>query len=262
MKKKLGSGQFGEVWEGVWNNQTPVAIKSLKEGSMDKEQFLDEAAIMKKLRHDKLIKLYAVVTIREPILIITELMKNGSLLDYFRHGEGKHLQFHELVDICAQVAQGMSFLESKNFIHRDLAARNILVGENNIVKIADFGLSRCIVDGDYDAQQGSRFPIKWTAPESCTYNKFTTKSDVWSFGIFMYECVTYGKTPYAAMSNVETIRAVEHGYRLPKPRDCPDEFYDEMLHCWNATPEERPTFETLQWTLEEWFQDKRQYADE
>ena len=139
MKKKLGSGQFGEVWEGVWNNQTPVAIKSLKEGSMDKEQFLDEAAIMKKLRHEKLIKLYAVVTIREPILIITELMRYGSLLDYFRHGEGKYLKFPQLVDICAQVAQGMSFLESKNFIHRDLAARNILVGENNIVKIADFG---------------------------------------------------------------------------------------------------------------------------
>ena len=112
---------------------------------MDKDQFLDEASIMKKLRHDKLIKLYAVVTIREPILIVTELMKHGSLLDYFRHGNGKYLKFPQLVDICAQVAQGMSFLESKNFIHRDLAARNILVGENNIVKIADFGKTVSIV---------------------------------------------------------------------------------------------------------------------
>jgi len=139
MKSKLGSGQFGEVWEGVWNNLTPVAIKSLKESSMDKDQFLEEASIMKKLRHDKLIRLYAVVTIREPILIVTELMKNGSLLDFFRHGKGRDLKFQDLVDICAQVAQGMAFLEAKNYIHRDLAARNILVGENNVVKIADFG---------------------------------------------------------------------------------------------------------------------------
>lgn len=139
LKEKLGAGQFGEVWEGVWNNLTPVAIKSLKEGSMDKDQFLAEASIMKKLRHDKLIKLYAVVTLEEPILIVTELMKNGSLLDYFRIGDGRSLKFPLLVDICAQVAQGMAFLESKNFIHRDLAARNILVGENAIVKIADFG---------------------------------------------------------------------------------------------------------------------------
>ena len=145
MKRKLGSGQFGEVWEGLWNNQTPVAVKSLKEGSMDKDQFLAEATIMKKLRHEKLIKLYAVVTIREPILIVTELMKHGSLLDYFRHGDGKHLQFPQLVDICAQVAQGMAFLESKNFIHRDLAARNILVGENMTVKIADFGKKSIII---------------------------------------------------------------------------------------------------------------------
>ena len=144
MKRKLGSGQFGEVWEGLWNNHTPVAVKSLKEGSMDKDQFLAEATIMKKLRHEKLIKLYAVVTIREPILIVTELMKHGSLLDYFRHGDGKHLQFPQLVDVCAQVAQGMAFLESKNFIHRDLAARNILVGENMTVKIADFGKKKSV----------------------------------------------------------------------------------------------------------------------
>ncbi|XP_057314524.1 tyrosine-protein kinase SRK2-like [Hydractinia symbiolongicarpus] len=259
---RLGAGMFGEVSKGIWNNTTGVAIKSLKEGSMDKEQFLQEASIMKKLRHPKLIQLYAVVTVDEPILIVTELMTNGSLLDYFRHGDGPSLKFSELVDICAQVAQGMAFLESRNFIHRDLAARNILVGENKIVKIADFGLSRCIVDGDYDAQQGTRFPIKWTAPESCQYNRFTTKSDVWSFGIFMYEVITYGKTPYAAMSNAETLRALDQGYRLPKPDNCPDEYYHEMFKCWKSNPEERPTFETLQWTLEDFFQDKRQYQDE
>jgi len=261
LQKKLGAGQFGEVWKGLWNNTTPVAVKSLKEGSMDKDQFLAEASIMKKLRHPKLIQLYAVVSIGEPILIIAELVTNGSLLDYFRSGKGNILKFPEQVDICAQVAQGMAFLESKNYIHRDLAARNILVGENNVVKIADFGLSRCIVDGDYDAKQGSRFPIKWTAPESCQYNRFTTKSDVWSFGIFMFEVITYGQTPYPAMSNAETLRAIDNGYRMPKPDRCPQDYYDEMSKCWKDSPEDRPTFETLQWTLEDYFQDKRQYQD-
>ena len=116
---------------------------------MDKEQFLAEANIMKKLRHPKLIQLYAVVTVDEPFLIVTELMSKGSLLDFFRYGEGSKLQFPELVDICAEVAQGMAFLELKNYIHRDLAARNILVGEHNIVRIADFGKNSSLINFDF-----------------------------------------------------------------------------------------------------------------
>ena len=200
--KKLGAGQFGEVWEGLWNNTTRVAVKSLKEGSMKKESFLEEAKIMKRLRHPKLIQLYAVVTIGEPVLLVTELMNHGSLLEYLR-ADGRSLKLPYLVDMNAQIAQGMAFLETKNFIHRDLAARNILVGEDHAVKIADFGLSRCIDDDIYVAQVGSKFPIKWTAPEACNYGKFSTKSDVWSFGILMYEVITYGRMPYAGMSNAE-----------------------------------------------------------
>ena len=198
----MGAGQFGEVYKGMWNGKIPVAIKSLKPGSMKKESFLEEATIMKRLKHDHLIALYAVVSKTEPILIVTELMRNGSLLEYLRN-EGRNLGFKTLVYFNSQVAQGMAFLEQRNFIHRDLAARNVLVGENDIVKIADFGLSRCIDDGIYVAHVGAKFPIKWTAPEACNFNQFTTKSDVWSFGILMYEVITYGRMPYAGMTNPE-----------------------------------------------------------
>ena len=162
--RKLGHGQFGEVWEGLWNNTTPVAIKSLKQGmyynirfgsvfcyknfgskflflatikryvlsgTMDPGDFLAEAQIMKKLRHPKLIQLYAVCTLEEPIYIITELMKNGSLLDFLQ-GKGRTLKLPQLIDMAAQIASGMAYLESQNYIHRDLAARNVLVGENNV----------------------------------------------------------------------------------------------------------------------------------
>ena len=198
----LGAGQFGEVYKGMWNGKIPVAIKSLKPGSMKKESFLEEAMIMRKLKHKNLITLYAVVTKSDPILIVTELMSKGSLLDYLRN-DGRNSGFKTLVYFDSQVAQGMAFLESRNFIHRDLAARNVLVGDNDIVKIADFGLSRCIDDGIYVAHVGAKFPIKWTAPEACNYNHFTTKSDVWSFGILMYEVITYGRMPYAGMTNPE-----------------------------------------------------------
>ena len=176
----LGAGQFGEVWEGVWNGTTPVAVKTLKPGTMSPHEFMQEAGLMKKLRHPKLIQLYAVCTEEEPIYIITELMRHGSLLDYLRN-DGRSLQQTELIDMTAQVAAGMAYLECQNYIHRDLAARNILVGEHNICKVADFGLARVIDEDIYEAHTGAKFPIKWTAPEAALYNRFTVKSDIWSF---------------------------------------------------------------------------------
>ncbi|KAI7690391.1 Tyrosine-protein kinase Src42A [Sarcoptes scabiei] len=250
--RKLGQGQFGEVWEGLWNNTTPVAIKTLKPGTMDPKDFLTEAQIMKKLRHVKLVQLYAVCTMEEPIYIITELMKNSSLLDFLQ-GKGRNLKLPQLIDMAAQIAAGMAYLESQNYIHRDLAARNILVGENNIVKIADFGLARLIKEDEYEARVGARFPIKWTAPEAANYSKFSIKSDVWSFGILLTELVTYGRIPYPGMTNAEVLLQVEHGYRMPCPQGCPPTLYDIMLECWNKDPLKRPTFETLQWKLEDFF---------
>ncbi|KAF5301641.1 hypothetical protein FQA39_LY10688 [Lamprigera yunnana] len=250
--KKLGHGQFGEVWEGMWNNTTPVAIKTLKPGTMDPKDFLAEAQIMKKLRHQKLIQLYAVCTMEEPIFIITELMKNGSLLEYLQ-GKGKVLKLQQLIDMAAQIAAGMAYLESQNYIHRDLAARNVLVSDSNIVKIADFGLARLIKEDEYEARVGARFPIKWTAPEAANYSKFSIKSDVWSFGILLTELVTYGRIPYPGMTNAEVLHQVDHGYRMPCPPGCPNALYDIMLECWHRDPMKRPTFETLQWKLEDFF---------
>ncbi|KAF7282356.1 tyrosine-protein kinase Src42A isoform X1 [Rhynchophorus ferrugineus] len=250
--RKLGQGQFGEVWEGMWNNTTPVAIKTLKPGTMDPKDFLAEAQIMKKLRHSKLIQLYAVCTVEEPIYIITELMKNGSLLDFLQ-GKGKGLKLNQLIDMAAQIAAGMAYLESQNYIHRDLAARNVLVDGANVVKIADFGLARLIKEDEYEARVGARFPIKWTAPEAANYSKFSIKSDVWSFGILLTELVTYGRIPYPGMTNAEVLHQVEHGYRMPAPPGCPPPLYNIMLECWHRDPMRRPTFETLQWKLEDFF---------
>ncbi|CAO1341843.1 unnamed protein product [Diamesa serratosioi] len=250
--KKLGSGQFGDVWEGLWNNTTPVAIKTLKSGTMDPKDFLAEAQIMKKLRHSKLIQLYAVCTVEEPIYIITELMKHGSLLEFLQ-GKGRNLKLPQLIDMAAQIAAGMAYLESQNYIHRDLAARNVLVGDNNIVKIADFGLARLIKEDEYEARVGARFPIKWTAPEAANYSKFSIKSDVWSFGILLTELVTYGRIPYPGMTNAEVLSQVEHGYRMPMPPNCNPALYEIMLECWHKDPMRRPTFETLQWKLEDFF---------
>ncbi|KAM6185190.1 tyrosine-protein kinase FRK [Rhynchocyon petersi] len=262
--KRLGSGQFGEVWEGLWNNTTPVAVKTLKPGSMDPNDFLREAQIMKNLRHPKLIQLYAVCTLEDPIYIITELMRHGSLQEYLQNDAGSKIQLTQQVDMASQVASGMAYLESQNYIHRDLAARNVLVGEHNIYKVADFGLARVFkVDNEdiYESKHEIKLPVKWTAPEAIRSNKFSIKSDVWSFGVLLYEIITYGKMPYSGMTGAQVIQMLGQNYRLPQPSNCPQQFYNIMLQCWNAEPKERPTFETLHWLLEDYFDTDSSYSE-
>lgn len=246
--RKIGTGCFGEVYYGCYRQQTEVAIKTLKEGTMSPQAFLEEAVIMRKCRHRNLVPLYGVCSQEEPLLIITEYMCNGSLLEYLRNNpEGKALKLPDLMDMASQIAFGMEYLEKAKLIHRDLAARNILVGEKGIVKVADFGLARVIEDSEYTARQGAKFPIKWTAPEAAMYGKFSIKSDVWSYGILLYELVTHGTIPYAGWPNKEVIEQVQRGYRIPKPThcDCPDEVYKKMRDCWHHDPDKRPTFEYL-----------------
>ncbi|KFV79368.1 Proto-oncogene tyrosine-protein kinase Src, partial [Struthio camelus australis] len=252
LEVKLGQGCFGEVWMGTWNGTTRVAIKTLKPGTMSPEAFLQEAQVMKKLRHEKLVQLYAVVS-EEPIYIVTEYMSKGSLLDFLKGEMGKYLRLAQLVDMAAQIASGMAYVERMNYVHRDLRAANILVGENLVCKVADFGLARLIEDNEYTARQGAKFPIKWTAPEAALYGRFTIKSDVWSFGILLTELTTKGRVPYPGMVNREVLDQVERGYRMPCPPECPESLHDLMCQCWRKDPEERPTFEYLQAFLEDYF---------
>ena len=250
--EKLGIGWCGEVWKGLWNGTIEIAVKTLKPGTMDASEFLQQAVVMKKLRHPKLIQLYAVCTKEEPIYIITELMKHGSLLEYLR-GDGRSLTLPQLIDMGAQVASGMAYLEEKNYVHRDLTAKNILVGENLICKVANFSLACRIGEDIYQANTGELYPVKWTAPEAAMYGRFTIKSDVWSFGILLYELITYGRFPYPGMNNSQVLETLQTGYRMPCPMGCPEQLFEIMRECWKDDAALRPTFETLQWRLEEFF---------
>ncbi|CAH2285244.1 tyrosine- kinase Lyn isoform X1 [Pelobates cultripes] len=253
MVKKLGAGQFGEVWMGFYNNNTKIAVKTLKPGTMSVQAFMQEANLMKTLQHDKLVRLYAVVSKEEPIYIITEFMAKGSLLDFLKSDEGGKVLLPKLIDFSAQIAEGMAYIERKNYIHRDLRAANVLVSESLMCKIADFGLARVIEDNEYTAGEGAKFPIKWTAPEAINFGCFTIKSDVWSFGVLLYEIITFGKIPYPGMTNADVMSALQRGYRMPRTESCPEELYDIQKQCWKEKPEERPTFEYLQSVLDDFY---------
>ncbi len=247
--KKLGEGRFKEVWEGMWNEKR-VAVKTIKSGkTMSAEEFLKETEIMKCISHKTLVELFAVCTREEPMYIVIELMTNGSLLDYLRRNKAS-LDQKQLIEMCGEIAEGMVRLELRNCVHRDLAARNILVSGNLTCKVGNFGLA-CI---DYrEDRTPIKLPIKWTAPESAKHRRFTVKSDVWSFGIVLYEAITYGKLPYVGMTNAEVLEKVQQGYRMPKPSGCPNKLYDIMLQCWKEKPEDRSTFEALQFQMEDFF---------
>ncbi|XP_075229054.1 tyrosine-protein kinase Abl isoform X2 [Lycorma delicatula] len=256
MRHKLGGGQYGDVYEAVWKRYSvTVAVKTLKEDTMALKDFLEEAAIMKEMKHPNLVQLLGVCTREPPFYIITEFMSKGNLLDYLRHGNKEQINAVVLMYMATQIASGMSYLESRCFIHRDLAARNCLVGENHLVKVADFGLARLMRDDTYTAHAGAKFPIKWTAPEGLAYNKFSTKSDVWAFGILLWEIATYGMSPYPGVDLTDVYHMLEQGYRMDCPPGCPPKIYDLMRKCWQWVPGERPTFQEIHHSLENMFQE-------
>ncbi|XP_075745282.1 eph receptor tyrosine kinase isoform X10 [Rhipicephalus microplus] len=256
----IGGGEFGDVCRGKLKcpgrPEVTVAIKTLKPGSSDKARmdFLTEASIMGQFDHPNVIFLQGVVTKSNPIMIITEYMENGSLDTFLRANDGK-FQTIQLVGMLRGIAAGMQYLAEMNYVHRDLAARNVLVNANLVCKIADFGLSREIesaTEGAYTTRvsHGGKIPVRWTAPEAIAFRKFTSASDVWSFGIVCWEVMSYGERPYWNWSNQEVIKSIERGYRLPAPMDCSEAVHQLMLDCWQKDRSHRPQFSTIVKTLD------------
>ncbi|XP_056413647.1 tyrosine-protein kinase Tec isoform X2 [Hyla sarda] len=242
--KELGSGLFGVVRLGKWRAQYKVAIKAIREGAMSEEDFIEEAKVMMKLAHPKLVQLYGVCTETRPIYIVTEFMEHGCLLNYLRQ---RHGQFNPdiLLSMCQDVCEAMNYLEENSFLHRDLAARNCLVNDLAVVKVSDFGMTRYVLDDQYTSSCGAKFPVKWSPPEVFNYSRFSSKSDVWSFGVLMWEVFTEGKMPFESYSNVEVVEMVSRGERLYRPRLATNKIYTIMMACWNEKPEARPRFYDL-----------------
>lgn len=242
----LGKGNFGEVYKGTLKDKTPVAVKTCKADLPQelKIKFLQEAKILKQYDHPNIVKLIGVCTQRQPVYIIMELVPGGDFLSFLRKRKDE-LKLKQLVKFSLDVASGMLYLESRNCIHRDLAARNCLVGDNNMLKISDFGMSRQEDGGVYSSSGLKQIPIKWTAPEALNYGRYSSESDVWSFGILLWETFSLGVCPYPGMTNQQAREQVERGYRMSAPQNCPEEISKIMMKCWDYKPENRPKFSDL-----------------
>ena len=247
--KCLTAGEFGETWKAnLLTEVSSVMIKTNIATNIPQETFLKEANILKKLRHDNIIRLHGVYTKEYPFYIVTELMTNGNVKAYldYQIKLGRHFKPSELIDIAVQVVNGMIYLGEQDYIHCDLKAENILVGEYNTIKIANFHSARHLNGNRYwSVEKGIRFATRWTAPECYTSNRLSIKSDVWSFGILLWELVTKGSLPYPGMTNKKALEAVIKGYRMPEPKDCPQPFYQIMLDCWKLNDDERTTFNNI-----------------
>ncbi|XP_014866250.1 PREDICTED: tyrosine-protein kinase HCK [Poecilia mexicana] len=252
---KLGEGNFGQVWEAIWTKENQkVAIKMLKQEDTKQDEFVKEVQALKSLHHPKLIQLLAMCSRGEPVYIVTELMSKGSLKSYLDSEEGKLLKTAHLIYMSGQIADGMGYLEDRHIVHRDLAARNILVGDDLICKVADFGLARIIKDSVYTASRNTKIPVRWTAPEAVLHQRFSVKSDVWSFGVLLYEMMSRGKMPYEGKSNKEVMDILKSGHRLGCPDRCPPNIYRIMKDCWHTEPTHRPSFHALQNQLDSIYQ--------
>lgn len=247
----LGMGAFGRVFKGVWipeneNVKIPVAIKVLTEmsGAQSSKEFLDEAYIMASVEHPNLLKLLA-VCMTSQMMLITQLMPLGSLLDYVRNNKDK-IGSKALLNWSTQIAKGMAYLEERRLVHRDLAARNVLVQTPSMVKITDFGLAKLLdVDSDEYKAPGGKMPIKWLALECIRNRIFTSKSDVWAFGVTIWELLTFGARPYENIAAKDVPELIEIGHKLPQPEICTLDIYCILLTCWHLDADSRPHFKEL-----------------
>ncbi|XP_035896870.1 tyrosine-protein kinase Shark isoform X1 [Anopheles stephensi] len=269
----LGRGEFGFVYQGFlepWPlegghpegsvasklagsfapamGRVPVAIKKVMDSQERRERtdFLREASVMIRLRHNCIVRLIGICK-GPPLIMVQELIPLGSMLVYITKNKNTINPHHEMMIWAAQIASGMQYLEEKHFVHRDLAARNILLANKYQAKISDFGLSRAIGAGQeyYRASQGGKWPIKWYAPESFNYGTFSHASDVWSFGVTLWEMFSYGAPPYHDLKGADVIKLIEEDQRLSQPEACPDKVFEVMRNCWQYNPKLRPTFRFL-----------------
>uniref|UniRef100_A0A3Q2XAZ3 receptor protein-tyrosine kinase n=1 Tax=Hippocampus comes TaxID=109280 RepID=A0A3Q2XAZ3_HIPCM len=254
IEEVIGAGEFGEVCRGrlrvPGKKENYVAIKTLKGGYTEKQRrdFLSEASIMGQFQHPNIIHLEGIITASCPVMILTEFMENGALDSFLRLNDSQFTPI-QLVGMLRGIASGMKYLAEMSYVHRDLAARNILINSNLVCKVSDFGLSRFLQenssDPTYTSSLGGKIPIRWTAPEAIAFRKFTSASDVWSYGIVMWEVMSFGERPYWDMSNQDVINAIEQDYRLPPPPDCPTHLHQLMLDCWQKDRSARPRFAEL-----------------
>ncbi|XP_033110473.1 uncharacterized protein LOC117111633 isoform X3 [Anneissia japonica] len=294
----LGEGAFGQVTkavvEGCWlrnshltgsfistkgvnNEPVVVAVKVLHgfADSGDRQNFLREIDLMKALgHHPNVVSLLACCTLEQPICLVVEHCEHGDLLNYIRIHRNREMQTEDttntlspltpkdLLSFARQIALGMEYLSQKGFVHRDLAARNVLVADNKIAKIGDFGLTRYVYnDKIYLNRKGGKLPIKWMSIEAIFDHVFTSKSDIWSYGVLLSEIATMGCSPYPAIHNRELLKLLQQGYRMERPENCSQELYSIMLSCWNDRPEDRPTFTDIRYHLEDMLEQGTTYLD-
>ncbi|KAG9510823.1 Tyrosine-protein kinase CSK [Fragariocoptes setiger] len=245
----LGKGETGDVELAVFRNQK-VAVKKMKDSCAAISSFLTEASLMTSLRHKNLVQLLGITIDKPTICLVTEFMANGSLVEYLQTRGSNKVSKLDQIKFATDTCAGMAYLESKEVVHRDLAARNVLISDDFTAKVCDFGLASR-KDITLDCTGGRKVPIKWTAPESLRLGEFSSKSDMWSFGILLFEIYSFGRTPYPRIPLADVVKYVEEGYRMEAPNGCPPEIYAIMRRAWHAEPKERPTFHEVLIQLEQ-----------
>uniref|UniRef100_A0A8C7DZT7 Tyrosine-protein kinase n=2 Tax=Salmoninae TaxID=504568 RepID=A0A8C7DZT7_ONCKI len=243
--QSIGKGEFGDVKVGDYRG-TKVAVKCIKHDATA-QAFIAEASVMTQLRHNNLVQLLGVIVEEKgSLFIVTEYMAKGSLVDYLRSRGRTVLGGDSLLKFSVDVCEAMEYLEANNFVHRDLAARNVLVSDDNIAKVSDFGLTKEASSN----QDTAKLPIKWTSPEALREKKFSTKSDVWSYGILLWEIYSFGRVPYPRIPLKDVVPRVEKGYKMDAPDGCPEVVYEVMKQCWTLDPLVRPCFRVLREKLQ------------
>ncbi|XP_071842913.1 fibroblast growth factor receptor 2-like [Apostichopus japonicus] len=281
----VGSGVFAAVYKaeaiGILKPKETsiVAVKVLKANltANNKNDFLKELVLFRSLgEHENLVAMYGCCTDRDPMYLIMEYLPHGNLQEHLRSLVNESSKYETysnrivehglspeaLLNFGIQIARGMEFLDSKKCIHRDLASRNILLGECYVCKISDFGLARDVAETEqYETKSRGRVPIRWMAPEALVNNMYTIKSDVWSFGVLMWEIITLGAHPYPGMSPRQVIYSIQNGYRMPQPDHCNDEIYAMLLTCWQHHPDKRPNFTEIRVSLVNMMEKKQGYLN-